>query len=90
MSNEILLSPAMLAIVPLVAYFVQILKGLPYADKLSPYLPIVSMLFGIGGSYAFSIPNPVVAGIMIGMAASTGYNQFRATGTKINNIPPIK
>ena len=85
MNTEITLTPAMLAIVPIVAYFIQIIKGLPYAEKLTPYLPILSGLVGIGLSYLFAIENPVIAGILIGMAASTGYNQFKATSKPEEN-----
>lgn len=82
MNETIELTPSMLAVVPLVAYVIEVMKTLPKADKIKPYLPIISMVVGVGGAYAFSIANPVVAGIMIGMAASTGYNGFKKLNGK--------
>lgn len=86
MNTTIELTPAMLGLVPVVAYFLQMFKGLPtpISSKLDPFMPIVSMLVGIGLSYLMSIDNPVLAGILIGMASSTGYDQFKKTAKMIS------
>jgi hypothetical protein len=77
MNDTIQLTPAMLGMVPVVALVLQIIKKLPFATKVLPYMPIISIGVGIGAALATSIANPIVAGVLIGVAASAGYDQFK-------------
>lgn len=77
MEDTIILTPAMLAQVPLIVLVLQMAKRLPHFEKIKPYLPLISCGIGIVIAYATSIPNHIVAGLMMGLSASAGYSQFR-------------
>ena len=84
MNDTIQLTPAMLALVPIIAYFVQIIKSIitDYAwfAKAKKFLPLVAVFFGIGLSYLCQIDNFVVAGILEGIAAVAGYETLKLPG----------
>jgi hypothetical protein len=79
MKNVIEVTPQFIFAVAMVAYIVQVIKGLPYANYLSPYLPIIAMAIGVVAAFGFHLANPILTGVAIGMAAVTGYCQFKAT-----------
>ena len=79
MNETITLTPTMLGLIPVVALILQVLKQVPHYTKIKPYTPVIAMVIGVGVSVAASVANPVIVGIMIGMAASTGYDQFKAS-----------
>lgn len=81
--ETITLTPQMLEIVAVIAFIIQQTKGLPYVNKINPYLPLLSMALGVGLSYVWGIDNYVMAGIMEGMAASTGYKIFNPTKPEV-------
>ncbi len=73
------LSPAALALVPVVGLFLQTLKKLVWVKAIIPYFPYVGMavafaLIRLGGVTA---DNPVVASIAIGLMASKGYDLIK-------------
>ena len=82
MNEQITLTPAMMALVPVVSMIMQVIKGVPIYDKIKAYTPIVTMVIGIGAAYAASIANPIVAGILIGVTASAGYDSFKKASGK--------
>jgi hypothetical protein len=57
------------------------LKKIPFFVKLQgddvPVWQIASLVLGIGGAFALSLPNPVVAGIMAWLAAGKGYDYVK-------------
>jgi hypothetical protein len=71
------LTPAMLVLVPVVAAIIQMAKKLPIVSKYTEYLPIASLLLGVGGAYLQEIPNPILAGVMIGLTACGAFDVLK-------------
>lgn len=71
------LTPAMLAIVPVVAAVVQAIKRLEVVAKYKQWLPFMSIGIAYGIAYFTQVPDPVVPSILIGLAASGGYDLFK-------------
>lgn len=72
----VLVTPAMLALVPIVVGLVQVAKI--YID--SKWAPLLSLLFGVGGSFLLpiaTIPGTLIGGIIIGLSASGLYGQAK-------------
>lgn len=68
------LTPAMLALVPIVGAIVQLLKRVKVVEKNIKLLPFVSILVALGIAYAMKLEEPVVASVVIGLVASGGYD----------------
>jgi len=77
MDSTITLTPAMMALVPVVALLMEVAKKLPYYNKIQGYSPVLAMGIGVGLAVASSVANPVIAGILIGIASSYGYDVFK-------------
>ena len=78
--NEITvqLTPEMLALVPVVAAIIQLIKRFDFVEKIKSYLPLISIGLGVGLSFATQMPDPVIPGLIIGLAASGGYDLLKA------------
>ena len=79
MNGTITLTPAMLALVPIVTMIMQMLKQMKPYYRIKAYTPIITCGISVGLAFAVSISNPIVAGIIIGVTASAGYDQFKAS-----------
>ena len=71
------LTPATIPIIA--AAVIQFLRIFPpiaklIAGKEKDILPILSMLLSVGLAYLTKVPNPIVAGVLLGLAASGGYD----------------
>lgn len=80
METELLtleLTPAMLALVPTVAFVVQLLKKIPAIAAHHEVLPLASILLGVGAAFAAGLASPVVSGIAVGLSASGGYSLLK-------------
>jgi hypothetical protein len=77
METQITLTPAMMSLVPIIAYLVGMIKGIletyTFYPKVKGFLPLAAILIGIGLSYLVGIENAPVAGIMEGIASIAGY-----------------
>lgn len=82
-SLTITITPQMTFIIGIVAYVIQQAKLFPYVSKLTPYFPLISMGLGILLSWVWALPNPVPTGVIVGMAASTGYKAFNPTKPEV-------
>jgi hypothetical protein len=71
------LSPKLLALVPVIAAIIQILKRLPQLQALKAWLPVVSVVLGIGFAYLNKVPDPIVPGITLGLLASGAYDVLK-------------
>lgn len=71
------LTPAMLAIVPIVAMLLQLLKRVELIQKYKDWLPVISIGASILLTYLATIANPIMAGIIIGLVAAGGYDVFK-------------
>jgi prepilin signal peptidase PulO-like enzyme (type II secretory pathway) len=80
---------AMLAIVPVVAIILQAVKQTPIGGKLSAYMPFISMAIGVAAAFIAKMPNPVGAGVVIGLLASGSYSAFSGVSS-ISAKPEIK
>jgi len=75
-------------LIPIVAVLVNEFKRSEWIIALQDKLPIFTLLsiaLGIGGSYLQTVPNPIVAGIIIGLVASGVYS-----AAKIPSIAELK
>lgn len=77
MNTTLELTPAMMSLVPIIAYLVGMIKGIlevyTFYPKVKGFLPLAAILIGIGLSYLVGIENAPVAGIMEGIASIAGY-----------------
>jgi len=71
------LTPAMLALVPVVAAILQMVKRLPIPIQVKEFLPGISMLIALGLLYSQSVPDPILPSVIIGLMASGGYDLLK-------------
>jgi len=67
------LTPEMLALVPVVAAIIQVLKKIPAIAKIKGWLPFVSVGISLGLGYIAQVPDPVLSAVIIGLVAVGGY-----------------
>ncbi len=76
-------------LVVLVPAVLQILKTIPPVVKAQkagyPVYEVLGVLLGVGGAYALGIANPIVAGIVVGLAAEKGFDIVKG---RLNKPPP--
>jgi len=87
MENEITLTltPGMLAVVPAVAAILQVIKRMPKSEVITPFLPLLAIVNGILFSWMAKVPEPLWSGVIIGLAASGGYDLLHGL-TKSNAV----
>ncbi len=74
---SITLTPAMLALVPVVAALLQFAKRLDFVQEMKQWLPLISIGIALGIGYATKMPNPIMNSIVIGLVASGGYDLLK-------------
>ena len=72
------LTPAMLALVPVVAAILQVIKRVEVMQKLKAWLPFVSIGIALGLGYLTKMSNPILPSIIIGLVASGGYDLLKS------------
>jgi uncharacterized membrane protein len=85
MFDNIQLTPELLPI--LTAAILQFIKSFPPLAQYitgheKEWLPILSMAVGVGLAYAIGVVSPILPGIMIGLAASGGYDLLKGKTPK--------
>jgi len=80
--NNIELTPAMLVLIPVVAAIIQQIKKVPQLKAYSYLLPLVSLALGVGLCFLQKLPNPIMAGILIGLSASGAFDVLKNNSTK--------
>jgi len=68
------LTPEMLALVPIVAALLQLVKSIKALSKLTDWFPVIAVGTGIGLTIITKVPDPVLPGIVIGLLAAGGYD----------------
>ena len=69
------LSPAMLALMPLIAAAVGLLRQIPIISKNAKWaLPILSVLVGVAVAFVSGQPDPAQSGMAIGIATCYAYD----------------
>lgn len=76
------LTPAMMALVPVVALVLQVIKKVPALEQLKDWMPFVSIGVALGLGYLTKMPDPVMPSILIGIAASGTYSLAKSTVKK--------
>lgn len=75
---QILLTPQMLTIIPMLAVAMQMLKGIEPLAKLKPWFPFLTIGISIGLAILMKmgadIQAQVMAGVVMGLATSGGYD----------------
>jgi len=81
---QITLTPEMMALVPLVAAILQVIKRVSWFqdDKVKAWLPFVSVGVSLGLAYLTKMEDPILPSIIIGLVASGGYDLLKAPKTK--------
>ena len=74
----ITITPAMAALVPVVAAILQVLKRMEAVHKMTEWLPFFSVGIALGLSYLTRVPDPVLSSVVIGLVASGGYDLLKA------------
>lgn len=90
--DNIQLTPEMLALVPIVALLIQLLKNLPLVAKILPYLPFISIVI----AYVLAIIQlgtanwqvSIIPAIAVGLIASGAYDAVKAI-TPAKTTPPV-
>jgi len=82
-SLNIQLTAEMLAMVPIAAAIIQLLKGLEILEQAKNWIPFIGLAISCGLAYLTKLPQPIYSGIIIGLVANGGYDLLRApTKTK--------
>lgn len=71
------LTPAMVAMIPVVAAILQMVKRMAFAEKIKDYLPLIAIAIAIGISYAGKMPDPIIPSVLIGLSAVGGYETLK-------------
>lgn len=83
---EVVLTPQMLTVIPLLAMAIQMLKGIEPLAKLKPWFPLltiaVSMGLGVLLKMGTDVQSQLMAGVVMGLATSGGYDAARLS-TKV-------
>ena len=79
------LDPEILMLVPLVTAILQVIKKIPQAKAILPFLPFVSMAVSLGLLYAQSNHLQVIPAITLGLMASGLYSGVKALGNGRGN-----
>ena len=82
MNTTVEFTPVMLILIAFIAAVLQGFKAMVWAEKVKQIFPLVAAAIGIGACFASQQENPVVSGIVVGMAASFGFDIFKGIGPK--------
>lgn len=74
------LTPEMLALVPIVAAILQVVKNIKAIEKLKDWFPFFSVAIAYGLCYYSNVAEPVLPAILIGLTASGAYDLVKGTG----------
>lgn len=77
------LTPAMMTLVPIVAVILQMLKRIEQVEPYKEFLPLLAMAVAVGLGYLTKIPNPIFAGVIMGLVAAGGYDVFKLGEKKL-------
>jgi len=74
------LTPQMMALVPVVALFLQVLKKIEVIQAIKAWFPFASIAIAFGLCYSIGAENPVLSSIVIGLVASGSYDLLKGKG----------
>jgi hypothetical protein len=77
---SVTLTPQMLVVVPVIGGLVQMVKQVPFIRKQAAWLPLVTVLLGVAVAFGLRFDDPVMAGLLMGLASGGGYDLLRLPG----------
>ena len=72
----------LIQLVAVTGALLQMAKNIPIIEKFRSWLPVASVALGIVLAYVTNVPDPIVPGIMVGLAASGGYSFLKQKNNK--------
>jgi len=82
MENTIQFTQLMMMLAAGIGALLQGFKAVVWTSKVKPFFPLLAVALGIGGCYLTKQTNPAVAGLMVGMAASFGFDILKGINAK--------
>ena len=76
---NITLTDDMIKLVPIVAVVLQVLKNMEFMQKITQWMPFVSIGVALGLGYLTKMPDPIVPSVVIGLVASGAYDLVKGT-----------
>ena len=76
--TEIQLSPEMLALVPVVAAVLQVMKKIPIVERVKEFMPFIAMVLSLGAVYATNAQLEIMPAVIMGLMASGVYDGVKA------------
>lgn len=80
--NENFLTPEMLALVPIIASILEIMKRIEVIDKVKKWMPFISMLMSLGVIYLKTGEVHAISALVMGLIASGLYSSVKAVSKK--------
>ncbi len=86
-SLQIVLTPSMLSIIPMLAVVLQVVKGIPFIQKHTVWFPVIAIpiavFVAVATKMGVTYADQVLAGITMGLATAGGYDVAKiATNTQ--------
>lgn len=72
------LTPAMLALVPVVAAILQFAKRIKAVQEIKEWLPVISIGLSFGLAQLTKLPDPIIGSVVIGLVACGSYDLLKA------------
>lgn len=72
------MTPQVLALIPVVAAILQILKRIEPIQQVKQWLPFIAIGLAVGLAYLTKVPEPILPAIVVGLMASGAYDALKA------------
>ena len=72
------LTPEVLALIPIVAAILQVVKGISAVNKLKQWFPFFGIAIAYGLGLASGATDPVIQSVLVGLVAAGSYDLFKA------------
>lgn len=76
------ITPEMLALVPVIAAVLQVLKKIPNTEKIRPFAPFIGILLAFAVMFAGNPEAELLPAIIVGLVASGAYDGYKAIGKR--------
>ncbi len=76
------MTPQVLALIPVVAAILQVLKRIEPIQQVKQWLPFIAIALSIGLAYLTKVPDPIMPGIVAGLMAGGSYDLLRGAKPK--------
>lgn len=76
------MTPQILALIPIVAAILQVLKRIEPIQAVKQWLPFIAIGLAIGLAFMMKVPDPIMPGIVAGLMAGGAYDALKAPKPK--------